>query len=383
MTAVNNPRLLGLDPTRLATLLENTRRQCELGQLNSCQIAVARQGRLGLFATVGAAAPGSAYAIYSVSKPLLAAAFWLLMAEPGIDETRPVVDFIPQFGANGKAAVTLEQLLTHTAGFPGAILGPPQWYSRSERVQSMSQWQLEWAPGSRCQYHPTSSFWVLAEVVERICQQDYRQFIAQQLTLPLGLEGFRLGVPLDEQQMINEVRSVGSPACQAELDACFGSTTLAPETAEHKMLLLMNDPQVRALGVPGGGAIATAAEVALFYQALLHNPGELWAPGILADATTTIRASHNDPFGGYPANRSLGLIIQGDDGMGDRRGMGLQYTSAASFGHHGAGGQVAWADPESGISFCFLTDSLDANAARVAQRGPLLSDLAALCALDR
>ncbi len=380
MNAVSNPRLLGLDPARLATLLENTRRQCQLGQLNSCQIAVARQGQLGLFATVGAAAPGSAYAIYSVSKPLLAAAFWLLMAEPGVDAKRPVIDFIPQFGANGKAAVTLEQLLTHTAGFPGAILGPPQWYSRSERVQSMSQWQLEWAPGSRCQYHPTSSFWVLAEVVERICQQDYRQFIAEQLTQPLALEGFRLGVPLEEQHNINAVRSVGSPASQAELDACFGPTTLAPETAEHKMLLLMNDPLVRALGVPGGGAIATAAEVAMFYQALLHNPENLWAPGILADATSTIRAAHQDPFGGYPANRSLGLIIQGNDGMGDRRGMGSQYTSGASFGHHGAGGQVAWADPESGISFCFLTDSLDANAARVAQRGPLLSDLAALCA---
>jgi CubicO group peptidase (beta-lactamase class C family) len=381
MTAVNNPRLLGLDPTRLATLLENTRRQCELGQLNSCQIAVAREGQLGLFATVGVAAPGSPYAIYSVSKPLLAAAFWRLMAESGIDEKRPVVDFIPQFGASGKAAVTLEQLLTHTAGFPGAILGPPQWYSRSERVQSMSQWQLEWAPGSRCQYHPTSSFWVLAEVVERICQQDYRQFIAEQITQPLGLKGFRLGVPLEEQHNINEVRSVGSPASQAELDACFGPATLAPETAEHKMLLLMNDPHVRALGVPGGGAIATAAEVAMFYQALLHNPEDLWAPGILADATTNIRASHKDPFGGFPANRSLGLIIQGNDGMGDRRGMGSQYTSPASFGHHGAGGQVAWADPKSGLSFCLLTDSLDANAARVAQRGPLLSDLAALCAL--
>ncbi len=382
MIAVPDPGTLGLDPDKLNTLVQAARYQCDLGHLNSCQIAVARQGRLGLFATLGSAVPGSPYAIYSVTKALVASAFWLLMAELEIDEKRPVVDFIPEFGANGKDAVTLEQLLTHTSGFPAAILGPPQWYNRSDRLACMSQWQLEWAPGSRCQYHPTSSYWVLAEVIERLSCQDYREFIASQITRPLQLEGFSLGVPPAEQREINAVRSVGSPASREELVACFGTASLAPENAEHGMLHLMNDPAVRALGVPGGGAIATAAHVALFYQALLHNPENIWEREILADATANIRAAQLDPFGGYPANRSLGLIIQGEDGMGGRRGMGSYHTSAASFGHHGAGGQVAWADPVSGISFCFLTDSLDSNAARVAQRGPSLSDLAGLCTLQ-
>ncbi len=382
MIAVTDPSQLGLDPMKLDTLLQATQQQCALGHLNSCQIALARQGRLGLFATLGAAQPGSRYAIYSVTKPLVASAFWLLMAEMEIDEQWPVVDFIPEFGANGKEDVTVEQLLTHTAGFPNALLGPPQWYSRSERLACMAQWQLEWAPGSRCQYHPTSSYWVLAEVIERLCGGDYREFISHRITRPLQLAGFRLGVPLALQEGVNTVRTVGSPASEEELIACFGTAATAPENAEHKMLHLMNDPNVRALGVPGGGAIATAAHVALFYQALLHNPADLWDAAILNDATTNIRATHPDPFGGYPANRSLGLIIQGEDGMGGRRGMGSRHTSGASFGHHGAGGQLAWADPVSGISFCFLTDSLDANAARVAQRGPLLSDLAGLCARD-
>jgi CubicO group peptidase (beta-lactamase class C family) len=146
------------------------------------------------------------------------------------------------------------------------------------------------------------------------------------------------------------------------------------------MLLMMNEPGVRAQGVPGGGGVANAADVALFYQALLHNPQGMWAPEVLADATGTIRADHPDASG-LPANRSLGLIIQGDDGQGGRRGMGAQRTSAGCFGHHGAGGQVAWADPANGISFCFLTDSLDRNAVRVARRGPRLSDLAVLAAL--
>ena len=380
MTAIDDPQRLGLNTAALEALLENAGQQRGLGGLNSCQIAVARQGRVGFFATIGEAAEGSPYAIYSVSKPLLASAFWLLMAEHAIDVKRPVVDFIPEFGAHGKHAVTVEQLLTHTAGFPHAVMGPAQWSTRAGRLECMAAWQLDWQPGSRCNYHPTSSYWVLAEVVARISQMDYREFIARHITGPIGLGGFRLGVPTGEQQSINPVRSVGSAAGQGDLDAYFGESACAPENPDHKLLMLMNDPAVRALGVPGGGGVANAADVALFYQALLHNPGDLWDSSVLADATGVIRADHPDPYCGIPANRSLGLIIQGDDGQGGRRGMGARHTSPGCFGHHGAGGQVAWADPRSGISFCFLTDSLDANAVRVARRGPLLSDLAALSA---
>jgi CubicO group peptidase (beta-lactamase class C family) len=378
MRVAPDPRDLGLNPVALQALVDNTRRQCELGGLNSCQIAVARQGQLGLFATIGEARQGSHYAIYSVGKPVLASAFWLLMAEQAIDVSRPVVEFIPEFGAHGKDAVTVEQLLTHTAGFPNAVMGPPQWFTRAERLQCMAQWQLQWQPGSRCEYHPTSSYWVVAELTERIGAMDYREFVASRIAAPLGITGFRLGVPPAQQQDINPVRSVGSIASQADMAAFFGESACAPENADHKLLLLMNDARVRALGVPGGGAVANAAEVALFYQALLHNPSELWHPAVLADATGNIRAAHPDSYSGVPANRSLGLIIQGDDGLGGRRGMGAQQTSSRCFGHHGAGGQVAWADPQTGISFCLLTDSLDANAVRVARRGPLLSDLAAL-----
>lgn len=374
-------RLAGLNPNALNALLAAAEQQRLLAGLNSCQLAVAREGRLGLFITLGKASADSAYATFSLCKPLLASAFWLLMAEQDIDTASPVVRFIPEFGARGKNVVTIEQLLTHTAGFPRAVMGPPQWHSRAERLAMMADWELEWEPGTRCVYHPTSSYWVLAEIVERLARMDYREFIAQGITRPLGLHGFRLGVPEVEQEGINPVLPVGVPASPEEVAAFFGDAGTAPENADHKLLLLMNDPQVRALGVPGGGGVANAAAIALFYQALLHNPSRHWDPAVLADATGVIRANHPDPYSGLAANRSLGLIVQGDDGQGGRRGMGEAHTSEASFGHHGAGGQVAWADPRSGISFCFLTDSLDANGVRVARRGPLLSDLAAQCAV--
>ncbi len=124
MLEVNDPRDLGLNPVALQALVDNTRRQCELGGLNSCQISVARQGQLGLFATIGEARQGSYYAIYSLGKPVLASALWLLMAEQAIDVSRPVVEFIPEFGAHGKDAVTVEQLLTHISLTPPDISLP-------------------------------------------------------------------------------------------------------------------------------------------------------------------------------------------------------------------------------------------------------------------
>lgn len=380
MQEVTDPAVLGLDTSAIEALLAEAEQQRAGAGLVSCQLAVARHGRLGVFATLGAAAADSSYAIYSVSKPLLAAACWQLQGRGLIDPGARVAHYIPEFAERGKEQVRVEHLLTHTAGFPNAVMGPPEWFDREQRLRRLCDWRLEWAPGSRCVYHPTSSYWVLAEILERVSGIDYREYILRQVTGPLGTTGFRLGVPEGEQGDINTVGSVGEVASPEELRECFGDTGQAPENPDHKLLILMNDPAVRALGVPGGGGVGNAADVALFYQALLHNTGELWEPAILADATGRIRAAQPDPYTGIPANRSLGLIIQGDDGYAARRGMGSTRTSPRSFGHHGAGGQVAWADPVSGLSFCFLTDSLDRNAVRVARRGPLLSDFAAACA---
>ena len=54
---------------------------------------------------------------------------------------------------------------------------------------------------------------------------------------------------------------------------------------------------MRAVGVPGGGGVATAATVALFYQALLHNTDGLWDPDVLADATGRVRNTFPDQAG--------------------------------------------------------------------------------------
>ena len=97
---------------------------------------------------------------------------------------------------------------------------------------------------------------------------------------------------------------------------------------------------------------------------------------MLADGTTKVRTDFPDPIRGNPAHRSLGLMIAGDPPDALLRGFG-HGQSPRTFGHDGAGGQIAWADPDTGVSFCYLTNGLDADVIREARRKIGISSRAA------
>ena len=371
---------VGLSQQRLDELVTRARRGVEEGPLPSLQIAVAKDGQLVLFTTLGDADNSQRYNIFSCTKPLIASAIWMLMANGKVDINRPVCDYMAEFTSQGKDQIIVEQLLCHTAGIPHAPMGPPAWFTPQSRLEKMQSWRLNWPPGSRMEYHAASAHWVLAEIIERVTATDYRRFITENILSPLGLHRFQLGVPAGEQADIATLHSVGAPPSPDELEKILGVAMEWPEVSDEA-LLRFNEAETRALGVPGGGAIADAATVALFYQCLLHNPQELWNPGILADATGNIRVKFVDPATGVAANRGLGVVIAGDDGKAGRRGMGKN-VSAACFGHQGVGGQIAWADPQTGISFCMLTNGLDANPIRAARFGASLSAIAAAVTQD-
>src|SRR4051812_22737575 len=117
---VDDPASLGLDADAVADLIARAQREIDEGHTPSCQMAFAREGRLALWVTLGDAAPESRYVIFSATKPVVASAIWILMGEGAIDVTLPVADLIPEFATNGKDEITIEQVLLHTSGFPGA-----------------------------------------------------------------------------------------------------------------------------------------------------------------------------------------------------------------------------------------------------------------------
>ena len=368
---------LNLDASHLAELVERARSGVEDGPLPSVQIALAKNGQLALFETYGEADNNNRYITFSCIKPLVASAIWLLMAQGKLDIKQRVGHYIEEFASNGKEVITVEQLLCHTSGFPHAPMGPPDWSSRESRLQKMRTWRLNWDPGSQMEYHATSAHWVLAELIQRVTEIDYRSYIDANIVQPLGLKRLQLGAPPEQQSNITTLRSVGEPPSAQEMELLFGVAITLPGMADES-LLRFNETDTRALGVPGAGGIANAADIAMFYQHILHNTSGLWDPAILADAIGRVRVSAKDPQTGVAASRGLGVVIAGDDGLGARRGMS-KYASAKCFGHQGVGGQVAWADPVSGLSFCMLTNGLDANPIRAARFAAALSNSAARC----
>ncbi len=367
----------GLDNDRLQDLRGRIQHAVDKGPLPSIQIALAKDGRLALFETFGAADNNTRYNVYSCTKPLVASAIWRLMGEGLVEIEKTVADYIPCFADNGKEAVTVEQVLCHTSGFPRAPMAAPDWWTREGRLDQMRRWHLSWPPGSQMEYHALSGHWVLAELIESVTGMDYRQYIQSGIIEPLGLKGLRLGVPEDEQGDIATLQHVGEPPTSQELRDLLGSDIEWPNTVDDS-LLMFNEPEVRALGVPGGGAVASAADMALFYQCLLSNPGELWSPQVLADALGRVRVDFPDPITGAPANRGLGVVIAGSGKFLSYRGMGTK-VSPRTFGHQGVGGQVAWGDPVSGLSFCMLTNGLDVNPLRCAQLCAAASNRAGAC----
>jgi CubicO group peptidase (beta-lactamase class C family) len=367
----------GTKSTEVEKLLIRAQREIDQGLLPGCQLAIARNGELELFEAFGEATLDSRFVMFSATKAFVASLMWVHIADGLVDVSLPVAEYIPEFATSGKEGITVEQVMLHTSGFPHAPLGPPEWSTREGRVAAFAKWRLNWDPGSTYEYHPTSAHWVLAEISDRVSGRPYCDLLEERITGPIGIDRM-LGVPEAEQPAIDELRNVGEEATPDELEAVLGVRELPMTTVTPEGLLSLGAPAARALGVPGGGGFARASDVVTFYQALLRNPGELWEPSVLADATGTVRNPLPERWTGVTANRSLGLVIAGDDGKSNLRGFG-HTNSGRTFGHNGAGGQIAWADPESGISFCYLTNGMDQHVIRQGRRGIALSSRAAVC----
>ena len=376
---VKGVEALGLDPEKVQLLLDRARREVDEGLLPAVQIALARNGELALYECYGDAAPDSLICIFSATKAITASAVWLLLADGQLALNERVADIVDSFGSNGKEVVTVEQLLTHTAGFPAAPFKSLDWLDLGRRWERFAQWRLAWEPGSRYEYHPTSTMWVLAEIIERRGGIAFQQFIRDRICVPLGLPDLFVGLPESQNHRVLPCGHVGEGLSETDYRKMGVEPPPVTEVTEEA-ILSFNDPAIRAVGVPGGGGITNAAQLALFYQALLAGGlggREVWTPEILRSARTVRTGDLLDPIFGKPVSRGLGIVIAGDE---TRNFRGFGHTnSAESFGHNGAGGQLAWVDPATGISLAYLTSGHDRNEIRQGRRGVAIGSLAADC----
>ncbi|MGE0822364.1 MAG: serine hydrolase domain-containing protein [Candidatus Binatia bacterium] len=385
---------IGLDPEKVAALFERAERDVKEGLLPACQVAIARNGKIGAMQTFGHALHGAErppatnetlFVIMSATKAFTSAAAWLLMQEGKLRPEDRVVKFVPEFGTNGKDAVTVEQLLIHTSAIPYAPHWQKDWGDKKRRMERFAQWRLDHEPGTKFVYHISANFWPLAEIIERVSGQDYRDFIRTRIAEPLGLPDLRVGVSGAVHERVTDLVWVGEALTAADYEKMGITPPRASTTAiSEEGVLELNERGTREVGSPSAGGMTTAGDIALFYQALLndgraYNGTQVWQPEMLKEARRVRTGNLKDPYFGYVANRALGIAIAGDDGKANMRGFG-RTNSPTSFGHPGFGGQSGWADPVTGISFGYLTNGFDRNDLREGRRRVALSSLAASCA---
>ena len=371
---------LGLVVDRLKALLDRSEKEIEDGLLPAAQIAMARNGELLFEYAIGKANVDSLICIFSATKAITSAAAWLLIQDGKLSETEQVSEIIPEFATNGKEAITVDQLFTHTAGFPSAPFAPLEWDDPTKRFGRFSKWRLNWQPGTQFEYHPSSSMWVIAEIIERKTKIDFRSFVRERVLAKLGLRNIFVGLPNEEMNRALDCSYVGDALTEDEYRNL--GMPVPPQTeVTEEAILAFNRSEVRKVGVPGGGGFASAGDMALFYQSLMSGGSKggelLWSEATLRDVKKIRTGGLTDLMFKKPANRALGLIISGDNSR-TFRGFG-KTNSPSAFGHNGAGGQVAWADPSTGISFTYLTPAHDRNSIRQGSRGVALSSLAASC----
>jgi CubicO group peptidase (beta-lactamase class C family) len=387
-----SPESVGIDPDKLEDLFARAEKEVREGLLPSVQIAVARNGKLAGMRTFGQVTqlgrPAQAtnetwYVVYSATKAITSAAAWILIQEGKLALDERVADVVPEFGTHGKDVIRVDQLFTHTCGFPQAPFPQDEWNDREKRLARFSAWRLNWAPGTRFEYHPTSGMWVIAELVERRSGIGFQEFVRSRIAEPLGLTDLWVGLPRALHGRLADTVHVGQELSDEELRALGMQRPPETEVTEDA-LQGFNDPGVRESGVPGGGGTMTAGDLALFYQALLNGGRALGGPQVwkseMIESARVIRSGDLvDPVFRKRANRALGLIVAGDK---DRNFRGFGHTgSELMFGHNGAGGQIAFGDPVSGISLGYCTNAHDRNVVRQGRRTVGIASRAAACGL--
>lgn len=290
------------------------------------------------------------FLLASITKPMSAAALMTLFDQGRFRLDDPVNKFIPDFVGGDRDEVTIRQLLTHVSGLPDQLPENQSLRSRhaelTEFVEAAIRTPLRFVPGTRYSYS-SMGILVASEVARRITGTPFIDFIDKAVFQPLTMKRSALG--------LGHLRLDETVRCQVE-DAAPESGAGDPKAKEWDW----NSPYWRRLGAPWGGAHGSAPDVARFLTEFLHPAGTVVRP----ETARRMLRNHNRP-GLTP--RGLGFAIGA--------AAGSPRCSQQTFGHSGATGTLAWADPATD-TICVVLTTLPGRAADPHPRN-LASDLVA------
>ena len=312
--------------------------------------------------------------VFSTSKGISALVLALMHSRGLLDYDAQVSHYWPEFAQNGKETVTVRQLINHQAGLCAlsTSIRPETIADKDALAAILAAERPAWEPGTTHGYHCWDLGWYQSELIRRIDPQGrtLSQYLDDEIVKPLNVQ-FHIGLPPDVPQ--ERIAHLETYRSRLELAGklfrmpwrftlqFFNPRSLTsramlnpPVLSDHRNF---NRRDVLALEIPSGNGVGTARALAAIYNAFLSTGGPL---GIQQE---TVRELTSEPVlptqGAFdqvlraPMCYSLGFIRPWEK---------LRFgSSSRAFGFHGAGGSFAFADPDAGISYAYVTNRMEFN----------------------
>ncbi|MFJ6453984.1 serine hydrolase domain-containing protein [Paenarthrobacter sp. NPDC091669] len=301
--------------------------------------------------------PDSVTGVFSVSKGVAALVIATLIDDGRLELDAPVARYWPEFSVAGKSAITVRQLLSHQAGLPG-IEGKFEvdlLLESGTGAAALAQQAPLWVPGQAFGYHALTIGILMEELVRRVTGATLQEVYELEIRAPRGAD-FYLGlpessddryVPVGEARLtpeqLREVADLGKAPADGISALALGSFGSGSESTAGAVGA--NNARMRRIGASAVGGVGSARGLArLFSDAL---PG---ASNPIARPETFALMSQLHSWGldrVLHIQNAFGVIFM----LPHPR---MPYAGHRAFGHDGAGGALAFADPESEMSFGYI-----------------------------
>ncbi len=330
-------------------------RQVERGQQIGVQVSVYHHGEALVDAVAGQMGPDDArpvrpdslFCSFSTTKGVAATAIHMLADRGLIEYDQPVATYWPAFAQNGKDRVTVAQAMSHQCGLhamPEPFL--PEYITDWDAgIRRMEEGVPAYEPGTATGYHAVTYGWIAGGIVAGATGRHIKEFIATEIAKPLGVSGeLFVGIPDGVEERL---------ATLAILAAGDGLDLPADSDFYKAMPKAMwphfNGTPFRKACLPSGNGHFTARALARMYAALAGDGSvdgvRLVSPGAKA-LMQRVMTTAIDRVLGLPMTKGIGFMM-GGEAAGIHGPQGPRVTA---FGHAGAGGSIAFADPEAGLA---------------------------------
>jgi CubicO group peptidase (beta-lactamase class C family) len=304
--------------------------------------------------------PGTAQIVRSATKGVAAAALLLLHQRGELDLDAPVGAYWPEYKAAGKEHTLVRHLLAHRAGVPvlDRPLTPAEAADPDLGAAAVAAQAPVWEPGTDHGYHAQTYSWLTGELIRRITGRPVGEWLAKEIAGPVGADLW-LGLPQSEHARVGRVGPVEPPEAAGALKTrpkrAVAEAYADPDSLTRRAFAAItplpdeNAPAYRAAALPASNGIATADGLARFYASLI---GEVDG-GIRLFTPQTRELARAE----QSAGPDRVLVVGTRFGLGYMlHGAASPLLSPGSFGHPGRGGALAFADPETGIAFGYVTN---------------------------